>query len=228
MFQQFGDSYSAAFDLSNVIAGLEQFGARLALDQIGTRRLYRRDAKIYAEGDAADCWFRVISGTVRLIKLLADGRRHIAEFCFAGDCFGLNEQETRVFAAEAVGNAIVMRFSRPATRRLLDTSPELARQFCAVMVHDLTHAQTRMLLLARMTATERVATFLLELSDRRGGSRVIELPMSRGDIADYLGLTLETVCRVLSGFKRDGIIAMPVPQRIELIDRDALTALCDA
>jgi CRP/FNR family nitrogen fixation transcriptional regulator len=85
-----------------------------------------------------------------------------------------------------------------------------------------------MLLLGRMTAPERVASFLLEISDRRNAGRAVELPMSCTDIADYLGLTIETVCRVLSGFKRDGVIAIPTAHRIELSDRAALEAIGEA
>ena len=95
-------------------------------------------------------------------------------------------------------------------------------------LRDLANAQTRMLLLGRMTAAERVASFLLEISERRDARRAIDLTMSRNDIADYLGLTIETVCRVLSMFKRDGMIAIPNPHRIEVRDRAMLEAVGDA
>jgi CRP-like cAMP-binding protein len=95
-------------------------------------------------------------------------------------------------------------------------------------LRDLAHAQTHMMLLGRMTAPERVASFLLELSERREARSAIEVPMSRTDIADYLGLTIETVCRVLSAFKRAGAIAISNPHRIDLCDRGALAALCEA
>jgi len=94
MYKQFGTSgFTGAFDQPNAadaaITRSGQLDALLALEQIGMRRSFAHDAEIYAEGDAADCWYKVVSGTVRICKLLADGRRHIAEFCFAGDCFGL-------------------------------------------------------------------------------------------------------------------------------------------
>jgi CRP-like cAMP-binding protein len=127
-----------------------------------------------------------------------------------------------------VGEVVVMRFPRRATERLIDDAPQLARRFCDMTMRDLAHAQTRMLLLGRMTATERVSSFLVEMFDRRDSGRAIELPMSRTDIADYLGLTIETVCRVLSGFKRDGVIAIPTAHRIELRDRAALEAIGEA
>ena len=200
----------------------------VALEQLGNRRSFARDDEIYAEGDRADCWFKVVSGTVRICKLLADGRRHIAEFFFAGDCFGLEGPGERAFTAEAVGDVILMRFNRSATERLIDERPALARRLCNMTLRNLAHAQTRLLLLGRMTASERVASFLIELAERRDVRRRLAIPMSRNDIADYLGLTLETVCRVLSAMKRDGVIAIPHPQRIEICDREALDALVEA
>jgi CRP/FNR family nitrogen fixation transcriptional regulator len=233
MFKQFGaDSTVEVFDKLHhsglPIARSGQLDALVALEQIGARRSFTRDDEIYAEGDRADCWYKVMSGTVRICKLMADGRRHIAEFFFAGECFGLDDQGERPFSAEAIGDVIVMRFTRSATERLIEEKSELARHICNMTLRSLAHAQSRMLLLGRMTAAERVASFLLELAERRDVRRSLDVPMSRNDIADYLGLTIETVCRVLSTFKRDGAIAVPNPHRIELCDRDALEAVVEA
>jgi CRP/FNR family nitrogen fixation transcriptional regulator len=96
------------------------------------------------------------------------------------------------------------------------------------MLRDLANAHGRTLLLGRMTASERVAAFLLEMFERRDRTKALDLPMSRNDIADYLGLTIETVCRTLSAFKRDGVIGIPSPHRIELLDRDALESAREA
>jgi CRP/FNR family transcriptional regulator, nitrogen fixation regulation protein len=212
---------------SAVIARSDQFDALLALEQIGTRRSFARDQEIFAEGDASDCWFRVISGTVRICKWMPDGRRHIIEFCFAGDCFGLPASGTRAATAEAVSGVVVMRYPQRATDRLIDETPRLAREMYDRTLRELTQTQTRMLLLGRMTASERMASFLLEMAERYDAPRAIDLPMSRYDIADYLGLTMETVCRTVSAFKRDGIIALSTPQRIELRNREALEDLCE-
>ncbi|HYU11857.1 MAG TPA: helix-turn-helix domain-containing protein [Stellaceae bacterium] len=233
MYRQFDTGgVIGAFDQPTVagavIARSGQLDALVALERIGVRCSFARDQEIYAEGDTADCWYKVISGTVRICKFLADGRRHIAEFCFAGDCFGLPPAGIRVFSAEAVGEIVVMRYPRRAADRLIDGDPQLARCLCDMTLRDLAHAQTRMLLLGRMTASERVANFLLEMSERRDARRSLDLPMSRTDIADYLGLTIETVCRVLSALKRDSVIAIPTPHRIELRDRDALEAISEA
>ena len=229
MFVQFtGSAHNDVLGRPGATAGAVapsgQIDALLALERIGGRRSFTRNEEIFAEGETADCWFKVISGTVRLSKLLADGRRHIAEFYFAGDCFGLDNLPERLFSAEAVSDAIVMRYPRRATERLIDESPMLARSLRDMTLRDLTNAQIRMMMLGRMSAPERVATFLLDMFDRRDATRALDLPMSRNDIADYLGLTIETVCRVMSAFKREGVIDIPSPHRVELRNRAALAA----
>jgi len=115
-----------------------------------------------------------------------------------------------------------MRFRRNTTEQLMDQNPMVARLLRDAMLRDLTNAHGRTLLLGRMTAPERIAAFLIEMFERRERPKAVELPMSRIDIADYLGLTIETVCRTLSTFRRDGIIAVPNPHRIEFLDRAAL------
>ena len=233
MYRQFGNTHcrNGFAELGHdrvAIAHSGQLDALVALECIGTRLSFSRNDEIYAEGDGSDCWYKVVSGTVRVCKLLADGRRHIAEFCLSGDCFGVDGGGERGYSAEAVDDVIVMRYQRKATERLIDQNPALARHLRDAMLRDLANAHGRTLLLGRMTATERVATFLLEMFDRRDRTRGLELPMPRTDIADYLGLTIETVCRILSLFKRDGVIVIPSPHRIELLDRDALEALGEA
>ena len=121
-----------------------------------------------------------------------------------------------------------MRFQRKPTERLIDQNPALARLLRETTLRDLANAHGRTLLLGRMTAPERVAAFLIEMFDRRDRTKALDLPMSRNDIADYLGLTIETVCRILSAFKRSGVIAIPNRHRIELLDRDALKAVGEA
>jgi len=210
------------------IASSGQLDALVALERIGTRFKFPPNHEIYAEGDRADYWYKVISGTVRVCKLLADGRRHIGEFCFSGDYFGIDSGAERLYSAEAVDDVIVMRFERKATERLMDQNAALARILRDTVLRELTNAHGRTLLLGRMTALERVATFLLEMVERHDRGKTLDLPMSRNDIADYLGLTIETVCRTLSAFKRDGVIGIPTAHRIELLDRDALEAAGEA
>jgi CRP-like cAMP-binding protein len=211
------------------VAHSEPLDALAALEQIGTRRCFERGKEIYADGDASDCWYRVVSGAVRICKLLADGRRHIGQFCFADDCFGLHAVGPRAASAEAIGDVVVTRFPQHAADRLIAENPLLARQLYDRTLRELVNAQRRTLLLGRLTASERVASFLIEVSERHDSCHVVELPMTRTDIADYLGLTIETVCRELSALKRDGVIASPKfrSDRVELSDRDALEVLCE-
>jgi CRP/FNR family nitrogen fixation transcriptional regulator len=233
MYRQFGNTgYRNGFAEpghdSLTVAQSGQLGALVALERIGARLNFTRNDEIYAEGDSAECWYKVVSGTVRICKLLADGRRHIGEFCFSGDYFGTDGSGERLYSAEAVDDVIVMRFQRKATERLIDQNLALARLLRDATLRDLANAHGRTLLLGRMTAPERVAAFLLEMFERRDRTKALDLPMSRNDIADYLGLTIETVCRTLSAFKRSAIIAIPNPHRIELLDRGALEAVGEA
>jgi CRP/FNR family nitrogen fixation transcriptional regulator len=233
MYRQLGNSsyrngIAELAPADHAVAHSGQLEAMVALEQIGVRLNFVRNQEIYAEGDGADCWYKVISGAVRICKLLADGRRYIGEFCFSGDCFGLDSATMRNFSAEAVSDAIVMRLPRKATEQLVDQNPALARLLRETMLRDLMNAHSRMLMLGRMTAPERVAAFLLEMFDRRDATRTLSLAMSRNDIADYLGLTIETVCRLLSAFKREGAIAIPNAHQVELHDRAALEAIAEA
>src|SRR6201998_265607 len=146
---------SAALEYDAVnIAQSGQLDALVALERIGTRLSFSRNDEIYAEGDASDCWYKVVSGTVRICKLLADGRRHIAEFCFSGDCFGLDSTTERLYCAEAVDDAIVMRHKHNATDRLIQQNRSVARLVRDTMLRDLASAHGRTLLLGRMTASE--------------------------------------------------------------------------
>jgi CRP/FNR family transcriptional regulator, nitrogen fixation regulation protein len=229
MYRQLGNGGHAEFGSDRLgIAQSGQLDALVALERIGTRLSFSKNDEIYAEGDSSDCWYKVVSGTVRVCKLLADGRRHIAEFCFGGDCFGADGTNERPYSAEAVDQVIVMRYPWKSTDRLIDQNPGLARLLRDATLRDLTNAHNRTLLLGRMTAPERVAAFLLEMFERRDRAKILDLPMSRSDIADYLGLTIETVCRVLSSFRHEGVITISNPHRIELRNRDALEAAFEA
>jgi CRP-like cAMP-binding protein len=212
---------------SSNIARSGHLDVLIGLERIGTRLRFTRDQEIYAEGAPGAAWFKVVSGTVRISRLMADGRRHVAEFRFAGDSFGFELGEQRGFSAEAVTDVTVLRLPVVATERLIEDIPALARHLREEMLKSLEAAQHRLLLLGRMTASERVATFLIGLAERDDTHRRVELPMSRCDIADHLGLTVETVCRVLSDFKRRRLIAAPDAHRIELLDRQALVAIAD-
>jgi CRP/FNR family nitrogen fixation transcriptional regulator len=206
------------------VARSGQLDALIALEQIGTRLRFSRNQEIYGQGESGGYWYKVISGTVRLSKLRSDGRRHIAEFCFSGDGFGLDNAAERSLSAEAVEDVAVMRYPCAATERLTEENPAVARLLRDMALKSLAAAQRRLMILGRMTATERVASFLLELSERNDDEKHVELPMCRCDIGDYLGVTIETVCRVFSDMRRRGVIDVS-PHSITLLNRFALEAI---
>jgi CRP/FNR family transcriptional regulator len=179
---------------------------------------------IFWEGDDADSVFEVVSGTLRLHKLLPDGRRQVTGFLCTGHLIGLAPEGTWVYTAEAITDVTLCRYRRPAFERLIDTVPGFARRVLTATSHELRVAQDQMLLLGRKTAAERVASFLLLLADQQGGEE-INVAMGRNDIADYLGLTVETVCRTLTQLKRNELIELPTHGRIVIRDRDGLEEL---
>jgi len=193
--------------------------------QLGEKLRFDRGKEIYSEGSRAKYWYQVISGTVRLVILLADGRRHIGNFCLEGDWFGFDAGILRSFSAEAVEDTVLYRYPRQSIGRLIAELPQVAQQLWNLTLRDLAHAQGQTAILGRMTAPMRVSSFLLDLSRRHGTCTLVELPMSRADVADYLGLTIETVCRVLSRFVGLGLIAIPSVNTIELIDAHALETI---
>jgi len=197
------------------------------LAEMGNRLRFARNAEIYAEGDAADRLYKVISGTVRCCKILADGRRHISEFLFAGDFFGMEAANEHRYTAEAVGDTVVVAYQRSRIERLVEQDLGFSRWLREQVIENLDRAYARMLSLGCKTACERVVSFLLDLAERT--DEQIEPPMSRCDIADYLGLTTETISRELSKPRHAAMIAVNgQAQRIELLDRQGLSDLAAA
>ncbi len=178
-----------------------------------------------SEGDPAADFFNVTRGTAKLFKLLPDGRQQITGFAAVGHFLGLAVSQTYAFSAEAVEDLRLCRFSRPKLRRLLDDFPQLEKRLLETACNELATAQEQMLLLGRKTATERVASFLMSWSRDSGGcaeATELHLPMTRGEIADYLGLTIETVSRTFSRFRTERRITTPAADEVILIDRDWL------
>jgi CRP/FNR family transcriptional regulator, anaerobic regulatory protein len=182
---------------------------------------------LFAEGEESNSVYEVVRGMVRLYKLLPDGRRQITGFLSAGHLLGIAPEGACIYTAEAITEVTLCRYARPAFERLIDDVPGFARRLLAVASHELQAAQEQMLLLGRKTATEKVASFLLAIAkaEGEGQAQSVEVPMSRSDIADYLGLTIETVSRTLSKLRQDGLIALLAPTRIEIRDRGKLEEL---
>jgi CRP/FNR family transcriptional regulator, anaerobic regulatory protein len=190
-------------------------GSRTATGGRGER--FEPDDIIFWEGDEATSAYLIEKGVVRLCRLMADGRRAIVGFLFAGESLGLAARAVHAYTAEAVSAVELRRVPLSQVHAAAADSPEVSRRYLAIMSDELLAAQERFLLLGRMNAVERIASFLLEVARRTGAERTVELAMSRLDIADYLGLTLETVSRMLSKLKQSGVIALPRPQTVQLL-----------
>lgn len=185
---------------------------------------YRRGSEVFGEGEDAEYVYQIISGAVRSYRLLTDGRRQISSFHLPGDMLGLENGATHRFTAEAV---IETRIRVTRRRSLLHTmagQEAIASNLLTLVTRNLQHAEDHMLLLGRKNAVERVAAFLIEMDERLSHPSVMILPMSRRDIADYLGLTLETVSRALSSFRDAHMLQFdgPTQRRVVLLDRKAL------
>jgi CRP-like cAMP-binding protein len=176
---------------------------------------------VHGQGDEADCCYRILSGCVRMVKLMEDGRRQIGEFLMAGDLLGFDALETYDFAAEAVSDVVLRRYPRRMVDALAESNMALTRRLRDEASISLRLAHTRLVLLGRKTASERIASFLLEMAERLPAehANVLDLPMGRTDIADHLGLTIETVCRVLAHLRRDGTLAI---ERSNITVRDSV------
>src|SRR5271154_6054731 len=201
------------------------------LDRISQAKTFTPKAMLFDQGAIAGSVFNVTAGIVRLYKSLPDGRRQIVGFALPGDFLGLALMDRYSVAAEAVTDVKVCRFARPAFLAYVDGRPHLLRRLHEFAGHELSLAQDQMLLLGRRTAEEKVAAFLLNLQTRYGrigtASVTVPLPMSRQDIADYLGLTIETVSRTLTRLAREKALLI-VPDGIRLLSADRLEKLAAA
>ena len=175
---------------------------------------------LFHEGDAADTVFNLTSGTLKLYKLLPDGRRQVMGFIQPGDFLGITMDEEHAFSAEALEPVEACRFSRARFDAFIEEHPRMERELYRLAAHELSMAQAQMVLLGRKTALERVATFLLGLlrrqEERHGTADTVELQMNRLDIADYLGLTKETVSRLFTSLKTTGVIRLLSDDRVSI------------
>jgi CRP/FNR family transcriptional regulator, nitrogen fixation regulation protein len=188
---------------------------------------YKKGTEIYGEKEPADYVYQVKTGAVRSYKLLSDGRRQIGAFHLSGDIFGLENGTEHRFTAEAIVDTAVRLIKRQSLEIVAESDAMVARNLLSMTTNNLQHAEDHMLLLGRKTSLERVAAFLLEMDRRLTAAGVMTLPMSRRDIADYLGLTLETVSRALSRLHELGILGFlgNKQRQIVLLDRRQLASL---
>ena len=195
-----------------------------ALEMMGAAMSFSRNEEIYGEGEPADYLYKVVRGAVRMYKVLSDGRRQIGAFYLPGDMFGLEAGAMHASSAEAIGDSTILVFKRSAVLALSARDADAARELWETTVRELQRAHDHMLLLIK-SAQERVASFLMEMAGRGCGIDEVALPMSRQDIADFLGLTIETVSRAIGQLEHAHAIALPSSRRIALRNRAMLWRL---
>lgn len=197
-----------------------------ALPAIGPRLSFSREEEIFGEGEPSDYIYQVLEGVVRTCRFLGDGRRQIEDFHLAGEYFGLETAEDHTCSAEAVGAVTVLLIRRSTLSELSARDVAVAGRLLDLTMSSLTRSQKHVAMLARKGAGERVAAFLVDFAERSGASTFVELPMSRQEIADYLGLTIETVSRTFSQFEAEGVIGLPDRRRVLLRNPQRLRSCC--
>ncbi|MAW79515.1 MAG: transcriptional regulator [Parvularcula sp.] len=203
------------------------FAAALA-DGMGANVCIRRlkaGETLYVEGESADYCYEIVSGVIKEYNTLEDGRRQVAEFYSAVEMFGFSESEDQLHTAEAITPCTVRCYPREAFMKTVAASPALSASFLKTLMTRLHRARERMVMIGRMSAIQRVATFLLRLADDQEARANVHLAMSRQDIADHLGLTIETVCRTLTELKKQQIIVMESARIFTIADEASLEAV---
>jgi len=218
---------------------VRQFSLCAALDNAELRELehlgrhihFTSCETVFAQEEMTTSFYNLLEGVMRLYKLLPDGRRQIVGFALPGDFLGMTASPRHTFSADAIGPVTICRFSRVAFARFVEDKSHLLRRINELAVRELSQAQDHMVLLGRRSAEEKVATFLIGWRDRLGRlghlAKTVPLPMSRQDIADFLGLTIETVSRTFTKLERDGVIEI-LPGSIGLLDPARAEALAAA
>ena len=179
-------------------------------EHLGRRVHFSTGDTVFSEEDITTSFYNLLEGVMRLYKLLPDGRRQIVGFALPGDFLGMNMSGRHNFSADAIGAVTVCQFAKAPFGRFIEDRPHLLRRINELAIRELSQARDHMVLLGRRSADEKVATFLLGWRQRlfslKGSSNTVPLPMSRQDIADYLGLTIETISRTLTKLERHGAI----------------------
>ena len=191
---------------------------------IGAPMRFARNAEVFGEDEPAEYLYQVISGAVRTYRMLDDGRRQISAFYLPGDVFGFEAGDTHQSTAEAISEVRILVVKRSSVLARAEHEKNLAKRLWMLTVRELQRVQQHSLVLIK-SAEERVAGFLLEMAGRSASQAAVELPMSRQDIADYLGLTIETVSRTFTQFVQSGLIALETSRRIRFCNRAALNRL---
>jgi CRP/FNR family nitrogen fixation transcriptional regulator len=197
-----------------------------ALDTLGSVCRFRRGETIFGEGDALRSSYKIVSGAVRLSRITEDGRRQIVEFRVAGEFVGFEWDGEYALGAEAVRDVVAIRYIRTRVDHLMEERSDVRACVVGLIRKELRAAHEHLITLGCPGAKERVANFLLQLAQRSGAKDgdTIEIELGRQDMADYLGMTLETISRTLSEFKRTGAIALPKRRQIVVLSKAKLRA----
>lgn len=203
-----------------------------SLRALGTPQKLDPGQPIFHEGDPVRRVFMLAHGSLKIYTLLADGRRQITGFMFPGDFLGVSIDDEYAFTAEALTKSELYWFTRSAFDRFVEANTKVERELYRLAAHELAAAQSQMVLLGRKTAAERLASFFLNLADRQDlvvgePQPAFDLPMSRLDIADYLGLTKETVSRMLAHLRDRRLIRLASQDRVEILDRKGLKEMAE-
>lgn len=214
----------------SVCAALDKAELR-ELEHLGRHIHFVSSETVFAQDEMTTSFYNLLEGVMRLYKLLPDGRRQIVGFALPGDFLGMATSARHSFSADAIGAVAVCRFSRSSFARFIEDKPHLLRRINVLAIRELSQAQDHMVLLGRRSAEEKVATFLIGWRDRlvqfHGPSKTVALPMSRQDIADFLGLTIETVSRTFTKLERDRVIGIQ-PGSVYLLDPARAEAMAAA
>ena len=198
--------------------------------EISDEKEFRDKQTIFLQQGPSRHLYNITKGNIKIYKLLSDGRIQIIGFLYPGDFFGSYKKGKYNYSSEAIGNVRLCVFRQEVLDEYLEKNMNHSKELLHITSHELTLAQDRMGVLGKMNANERVAKFILNISDQRARigwqDNPISLPMTRQDIADYLGLTLETVSREITRFKTSNLIKAMTSKQIFISDREKLTNLC--
>jgi len=191
---------------------------------------FKDKQSIFLQQEHSKHLYNITKGNIKIYKLLNDGRIQIIGFLYPGDFFGSYKKGKYNYSSEAIGDVRVCIFKQEALDGFLAKNMNLTKELLHRTSHELTLAQDRIGVLGKMNANERVAKFILNISDQRARigwqNNPVSLPMIRQDIADYLGLTLETVSREITRFKTSNLIKVMSSKQIFIVDKEKLIAVC--
>jgi CRP/FNR family transcriptional regulator, nitrogen fixation regulation protein len=214
-----------AYPLNDPRTAVPSAGITEVIDRLGVRMTYARNEEIYCQDDEVEFLYRVVSGAVRTTRLTSDGRRQVGDFYYKGDLFGLETGPEHRFSAEALSDCTVMVVKRSSVRAFSGDA-ELDRAILMATSQELERTQEHLMLLGRKNAQEKVAGFLMSLAGREPEDTV-DLPMGRQDMADYLGLTIETVSRMLTQLQDNAVVEFAASRRFRITNWNTLERLAE-